>query len=359
MSNPIPEDTSRDDAGGPLLQRAPALRQRLARVPLGTFPSPVQLLTIGGRAVLVKRDDGCADGYAGNKVRKLEFLLGAARGLGARRIITAGATGSHHALATALHGGRHGFAVTLVLFPQRLTPHVRQILLMSHGTGAELRWSRRLELVPFGVWRARRAHRGDAPYVVPPGGSNAVGTLGYVNAGLELAAQVAAGEAARPTRIHVAAGTLGTVAGLSLGLAWAGLDVPVLATRITPRVVTNERVLRRLTEDTVALLRSLVARPPAASAALRLVELRHDQFGTGYGHATAAGESATAIFAEAGLQLDQTYTAKAAADLLSTAAAGDELPLFWHTLSAVEPHDLLTTADALPSPFAAYLERNG
>jgi 1-aminocyclopropane-1-carboxylate deaminase/D-cysteine desulfhydrase-like pyridoxal-dependent ACC family enzyme len=345
-----------------LFRVAPALRDELPHLPLGTFPSPLQLHRIAGREILVKRDDICAGGYAGNKVRKLEFLLADARHRGGRRLITAGATGSHHGFATAWHGATHGFAVSLVLFPQRLTPHVREMLLLMQATGAELRWVRRMEAVPFGMWRARIAHRAEASVVVPPGGSSAVGALGYVNAGLELAEQLAAASH-RPSVIHMAAGTLGTVAGLAIGLAWAGLHLPIRATRITSKLVTNERTLKSLVNGTVALLRTAGADPPGAAAALRLVRLDHDQIGTGYGHATDAARAAADAFAAADLHLDTTYTAKAAAALLSHDPPDqqDEVPLFWHTLSAVVPeslHQRLNDARAeLAPPFREYLQR--
>jgi 1-aminocyclopropane-1-carboxylate deaminase/D-cysteine desulfhydrase-like pyridoxal-dependent ACC family enzyme len=347
-----------------LFQRAPFLSRHLAWLPLGSFPTAVHAVEVQGRLVLVKRDDLCAHGYAGNKVRKLEFLLGAARAADVTRLITAGATGSHHAFATAFHGTRNGFDVSLVLFPQPLTPHVRDMLLLDASVGAELRWVRRMEAVPYGMWRARIAHRGTTVQVIPPGGSSPEGTLGYVNAGLELAGQIEAGGTVRPAAIYVPAGTLGTAAGLAIGLAWAGVPVPVIGTRITSRLVTNERVLGTLVRRTLALLRAGGAEPPDARAALRLVQLRHDHIGSGYGQETEAGRDAADAFASAGLRLDATYTAKAAAALLSE-PLGDAPPLFWHTLSAVEPRELLPDASAaglpthaagLPPAFAAYLE---
>jgi 1-aminocyclopropane-1-carboxylate deaminase/D-cysteine desulfhydrase-like pyridoxal-dependent ACC family enzyme len=342
-----------------LFRMAPALRDSVPWLSLGEYPTPVHTCEVGDRLVLVKRDDLCAPGYAGNKIRKLEFLLADARARGATRVITAGATGSHHGLATAYHARRLGLDVSLVLFPQRPTDHVCDVLLMQAGTGAELRWARRMEAVPFGLWLARQVHRRARPVVVPPGGSNDVGALGYVNAALELAEQVEAGTVPRPDRIHVAAGTLGTVAGMAIGLAWARLDVPIVATRITASLVTNERVLVKLVGATVARLRAGGAAAPEPTAALRLIELRHDQIGTGYGHATPAGEQAMESFGAAGLRLDATYTAKAAAGLLD--CSRDGVPLFWHTLSAVEPRELLRAgaAAALPAPFTRYLQRAG
>jgi 1-aminocyclopropane-1-carboxylate deaminase/D-cysteine desulfhydrase-like pyridoxal-dependent ACC family enzyme len=346
---------SDDDVSLPLFSRAPSLRATLPHIPLGRYPTPLESIDIAGRRILVKRDDITADGYGGNKVRKLEFLLGAARAAGARRVITAGATGSHHAFATAFHGSRHGFTATLVLFPQRLTPHVRDMLLLDDAVGAELRWVPRMEAVPYGMWRARLAHRAEQPYVVPPGGSNAIGSLGYVNAALELATQLDESSAAAPSRVHVAAGTMGTVAGLAIGLAWAGLDVPIVATRITSKLVANERVLQRLVHGCVRTLSDAGASPPEPAAALRLVDMRHDQIGTGYGHSTAAGEEAAQLFRRAGLALDSTYTAKAAAGLLSDDAPG--VPLFWHTRSAHAPMELLEGHEpALPAQFADYLK---
>jgi D-cysteine desulfhydrase len=311
----------------------------------------------GFGALLVKRDDLCADGYAGNKVRKLEFLLAAAAADGSRRLITAGAAGSHHALATAYHGRRKGFEASLVLFPQPLTAHVRDIVLMDYAVGAELRWVGRMEAVPYGVWRARLAHRAERPYVIAPGGSSEVGTLGYVSAALELAEQLRAGALPRPSRIHVAAGTLGTAAGIAIGLAWAMLDIPVVATRITSRLVTNQRALDALVRRTTTLLRMAGAAPPEPADALRLVELRHDQVGRGYGWSTPQAEQAIELLAQAGLKLDVTYTAKAAAGVFASGGEAGGPPLFWQTLSAVEPRDLLSSVNpaALPQPFPDYI----
>jgi hypothetical protein len=118
---------------------------------------------------------------------------------------------------------------------------------------------------------------------------------------------------------------------------------------------------------------------PDIDAVLRLVTLRHDQMGAGYGRATDAGTHATQVFGSAGLRLDATYTAKAAAGLLADAGERQEgghahagpaarppapavdgaaaLPMFWHTLSAVEPRELLHDVNPadLPRPFAMYM----
>jgi 1-aminocyclopropane-1-carboxylate deaminase/D-cysteine desulfhydrase-like pyridoxal-dependent ACC family enzyme len=319
-----------------LFQRFPGLEGRLPRVPLGSFPTPVEPLRVPGAAqeVWVKRDDLTGRAYGGNKVRKLEFLLADARENGTERVITAGALGSHHALATTVYARQLGFPVTLVLSPQRPTPHVREVLLADHALGAELRLARRMELIPWGLFMARIRNLGSRPYVVPPGGSDGVGSLGYVNAALELVDQVEAGELPMPREVHVACGTMGTVAGLALGFALADAPIRVNGIRVVSSLVTNLRVLRKLLRSTASLLRSGGVEVPPLEAALELVRLRHDQFGGGYGKATQEGRRAMERLGSADFHLDATYTAKAAAGLLAALDEGMPGPhLYWHTLS--------------------------
>jgi 1-aminocyclopropane-1-carboxylate deaminase/D-cysteine desulfhydrase-like pyridoxal-dependent ACC family enzyme len=342
-----------------LFRFAPRLADALPWCRLGSGPTPLQRFTLatpaGPREILVKREDLSGEPYGGNKVRKLEFILADAGRKGARRLITAGAAGSHHALATALYGKQQGFDVSLVLFPQSLTQHVRDVLMMSCGTGAELCFARRMEMVPIAIARTRMRHWRARSHVVAPGGSDAIGTLGYVSAGLELAEQLSDLHVA-PARIHVAAGTLGTAAGLALGLALAGRPVPIAATRITSRIVTNERALRSLLASVADLLRDAGVDVPDPAGVAAGIELRHAHIGAGYGRETEAGRRATAIFAEVGLRLDPTYTAKAAADLLDTPIESAPA-LFMQTLSAVEPLELSARVDAvrMPAPFRSYL----
>lgn len=346
-----------------LFRRWPALRERIAWLPLARLPTPVQPLRLPDVAgeVWVKRDDLSGAVYGGNKVRKLEFVLGEARRRGARRLVTAGAAGSHHALATAVYGRAEGFDVSLLLFPQPLTAHVREVLLQDAAAGAELRWVPRMELIPPALRWARFRLRRERPFLVAPGGSDACGTLGYVSAALELVEQVEAGEMPRPATVVLAAGTLGTAAGLALGFAMGGLPVRIVAARITSRLVTNARALRGLARGTARLLEDTgltVGGGGLAERALATVALGGAHIGRGYGHATPQGEAATRLLAAAGLTLDATYTAKAAAALLEALRAEPAGPtLFWHTLSARAPLPAaaLPGVEALPAPFQRYL----
>lgn len=343
------------------------------RVALGSFPTPVERLSIEGveEEVWVKRDDLSGEAYGGNKVRKLEFLLADARGRKAGRLITAGALGSHHALATTVYGRRLGFPVTLVLSPQKPTDHVRRVLLADHALGADLRLVRRMELIPWGLFRERIRYRKERPYMVPPGGSSALGTMGYVGAALELLEQVEAGLLPMPRTVHVACGTMGTAAGMALGFALKGAPVRINAVRVVSPVVTNLRVLRRLLRSTTALLRSRGEEVPPVAEAEALVHLRHDQIGEGYGKPTEQGREASERMAAAPFSLDPTYTAKAAAGLLVALREGEAGPhLYWHTLShgvpagptpGRDPEGPFDTTDAdpgspLPAAFRAFFD---
>jgi D-cysteine desulfhydrase len=333
-----------------LFRRYPQLGERLPWLPLATTPTPVEPLRLErfGSAHWIKRDDLSGPLYGGNKVRKLEWLLAEARRRGAERLITLGAAGSHHCLATAVYGRRLGFEVTVALFPQPVTDHVREVVLRLHHLGAELRYAPRIELLPLAVRLARRAHRRERCVVIAAGGSDAFGTLGYVSGALELATQVERGEVPLPETVHLAAGTMGTAAGLAIGLELAGLPTRVAAVRITSRLVTNRWALRRLVNRTLELLSDAGLTPPKREAVLARIDLRHDYIGAGYGYETPDARRASELFAEAGFALEPTYTAKAAVGFLDALERGPVRPhLFWHTLSSSEPE----TADPHP-PFA-------
>jgi D-cysteine desulfhydrase len=329
-----------DPARPALFRRFPALTDHLAWTPLGTFPTPVHRIRFErfGDRHWIKRDDRTGALYGGNKVRKLEWILADARRRGAERLITIGAEGTHHGLATALYGRELGFGVTLCVCPQPPTPHVEAMARAHREAGAEIRRVPRMEMLPLGALAARWAHRGERWYAVAAGGSDAIGTLGFVSAGLELAEQVRAGECPEPEAVHLAMGTMGTAAGLAIGFALAGLDTEVRAVRITSRLVTHARGLSGLVARTLRLMEPAGAPLPTVDEVVARVRVNHRCIGRGYGHPTADGERATELFAEAGITLDPTYTAKAAVGFLDgLERAGGRAQMFWMTLGAAEP----------------------
>jgi len=338
-----------------LLDRYPQLEGALPRAELGDFPTPVEEARPLGKAVglrlWIKRDDRSGKVYGGNKVRKLELLLGRALSDGRTRVATVGAYGSHHSLATCIYARQMALGVSAVLCPQPVTPHVLDNLLAAHGTGAEV--------IPVPTFAAagprlvaeslrRRA------MLISPGGSSPLGALGYVGAAFELAEQVRRRECPEPERMVVALGSSGSMAGLVLGVRLAGLRSEVVGVRVTPLIAANEVTVATLASRASALLHRLTPEIPLVLFSPAEIRVVHGQIGEGYGHETEEGRRVTELSAALrGPELDPTYTAKAMAGLLSESA---ERPprggpvLFWSTLSSASLAPLLegVTPEGLP-----------
>ncbi|MBT8087216.1 MAG: pyridoxal-phosphate dependent enzyme [Gammaproteobacteria bacterium] len=317
----------------------PALAERLQKVPIADLPTPVSTVTsetpAGRRSIWVKHDNVSSELYGGNKVRKLEYLLQRARGRGARRIATFGAVGSNHALATAMFSSRAGLDCTCFLGHQNRTPYVSETLNMHRRIGTEI--------VPLGSGSSRLATlrkylHGRRCWVIPLGGSSWLGAVGFVNAGLELAAQVSAGELPAPERIYIANGTMGSAAGLAIGLALAEAPGEVQAIRVVDERIANPVRLRRLLEKTALMLRRIDPFLPADLADRARIRLRDEFFAGGYAAADAATRDAVAVAARSfDLKLETTYTGKAMAALLHDLQAAEyagERCLFWNTYSS-------------------------
>lgn len=292
-----------------------------------------------GVALWVKRDDLTSDLYGGNKVRKLERLLGHARARHAHRIVTVGAAGSHHVLATAIWAREQGMELEAVLVPQVKTAHVLENLRADLGAG--------VRLLPASTY-ARAALRifgriCAGSFYIPIGGSNLLGTLAYVDAARELAAQVRAGDLPEPDVVVVALGSGGTAAGLAAGCALEAMRTRVVAVTVSDPAWWIAHRVRSLAESAVSYeARRLRRRVPE----LRLV-VDSGYLGSGYGHETEAGARALSNGAELGLRLDGTYTAKAFAAFLDRADKGDGPNLlYWHTLSSAPMDRWLAEAPA-------------
>ena len=305
----------------PLLQLAPTI----PFIPLVARTPALKTHVLDGVTILIKSDADIADHYAGNKVRKLEFLLAQARARGRSTLVTVGAIGSNHALATTVHGTRAGFAVRVLHFPQEPTQHVLDNLRAAASQGAICRLPSKPMLAASIADASLRASLTTSTAYIPAGGSNPVGILGFVNAGLELAAELPAGDG----DVYVPAGTGGTAAGLRLGLALAGRrDVRVIAVRVIPRATLNRAIIELLTRRTARLLRSHGVATPTPSPYV----IRHDHYGPGYGIATRAAIRAKRLAADAGLYTETTYSAKALAACVDDPPS-DRWRAYWHTIN--------------------------
>lgn len=309
---------------------------------------------LGGGPLWVKRDDLSASPYGGNKPRKLEWVFGEALARGVRRVITVGGLGTNHGLATALVARRLGLSCDLVLVPQPVDERVRRRLLELAAVGARLH--RASGVIDAARRLATLRVRYPRALLVPAGGTSPAGGLGPTLAGLELAAQVAAGKLPVPTRTYVALGTGGTAAGIALGFALAGLASRVIAVAVAPGPLPSSGFLRWTAGRTERLLRRHGA---LTSAVSRLdLELRRGQVGPGYGARSPAAERARALAGEHGLALDPTYTAKAMASLIDAERNQEQPVLFWQTYAPAPAMEVGAPSD-LPGAFRRYFRGSG
>jgi 1-aminocyclopropane-1-carboxylate deaminase/D-cysteine desulfhydrase-like pyridoxal-dependent ACC family enzyme len=319
--------------------KLPGLATIAGRVQLADLPTPVRRSSIrhAGRdyEIGIKLDNLSGHEYGGNKVRKLEYLLHPRTRKRVRRIATFGTVGSNHALATAIYAKELGLNCTCFLAHQSKVATIAPALCAHVRLGTEIvryggNYGARLKILRDRLWNR------DA-WVVPAGGSSWTGTLGFVNAGLELAAQVEAAELPMPRKVYVATGTMGTAAGLALGLALGRLPVEVHAVRVSDTSICNEQVMSRLLRKTALMMRSADATVPPNLAALARVRLRHSFFAGGYAHTDDRTDAAVRFAEEQlGLKLETTYTGKAMAAMLHDLAEepdGGEC-LFWNTYNS-------------------------
>lgn len=330
----------------PLFESYPSLQEALPFVSLGQYPTPLldaAILDPEGRcaAIVVKNDGVSGKLYGGNKVRKLEFLLAEAQQREKTEVLTFGGAGSNHALATAIYARELGLACHSLLIAQPNSYAVRSNLLRSLQTGAHLQHFESMSGLVAGtlVRAALNPVSGKAmPYFIPPGGTSALGLLGYVNAAFELQAQITRGELLPPDVIYIACGTMGSCVGLALGLGILGLKTRVCSVAVTDNRFSSMRRARKLLREANDLLRAADARIPKVRLEDCAFELRHDFFGEEYGQYTEAGMAAVRQAGSAtGLKLEGCYTGKCAAALLHDLGSGrleGKRVLLWHTYNA-------------------------
>ena len=323
----------------------PTLDLDLPRLSLGSAPTPVRLLpgaSNAGEAPVWIKDDGVFGRYAGNKARKLEWLLGDALARQRRTVITGGAIGTNHGLATALYCRDLGLDAALVLVPQPEDEHVRSQLRRIRASGAELRFA-------SGKWRAfalagaliaTRTVREDASPLPDPSrwlGAAGLRRLrrGRPRAGTPGRRRRDPGAIPRRPR----AGQRRHRRRLLLGLKLAGLRSRLVCVLVNDLTPLSARGVARLARRSQRLIRrrSVGPSPPRTDLRGSDLDLETGWLGEGYGHPTAAGAEAISAFAADGVALEPVYTAKAAAALLALNAAGRfglGPVLYWHTYRA-------------------------
>src|SRR6185312_10489775 len=260
-----------------------------------SYPTPVVPGTqLGTECLWVKNDGLTGTPYGGNKVRKLERLLLLAKARGAERLVTAGAAGSHHVLATAVYGRRAGFDVAAYLWPMQWSEHAEATLRASLAQGLEVRRVGSAAEATLRLFAQRGRN-----FAIHIGGFGDEATLAYVDAAAELAADVAEGRLPEPASVVVPLGTGATAAGLLAGVVRSQLGSNVVAVSVAPNPVARPLVLRLAAR---ALRRTgnthLIPQLP------RRLVVDGSRVGRGYGYATAEGARATELAARLGMTLD-------------------------------------------------------
>ncbi|MEH0829496.1 MULTISPECIES: 1-aminocyclopropane-1-carboxylate deaminase/D-cysteine desulfhydrase [unclassified Micromonospora] len=316
--------------------RYPSIVPRLPFLPLGAGPTGVR--RIDQNDLWIKDDSRYGHLYGGNKVRKLEWSLADLLRRRCRVVVTGGGTGSHHAVAVARYATAAGIPAHIVAVEQPYDQHVEAQMAAVRAAGATMY---RVDSVAAAYATAGRllvgaAVTGRRPGLLPVGGSNPHGCLGFVEAAFELAEQVAAGTLPAPRRIVVPVGSGGTAAGLILGVALAGLPTEVVGILVNDKTRVGPTQVRRMATATAALLRRHGA-PVPDPVSLAPLQVRREWLGPGYGTPSAASvDAAQWLQHHTGLVADPVYTAKAAAALreLCRGRVVEGPTLYWHTAPA-------------------------
>ncbi|WP_447088628.1 D-cysteine desulfhydrase [Enterobacter asburiae] len=324
--------------------------QNLTRFPRLEFigaPTPLEYLPrfsdYLARDIFIKRDDVTPMAMGGNKLRKLEFLAADALREGADTLITAGAIQSNHVRQTAAVAAKLGLhCVALLENPigtraENYLTNGNRLLLYLFNVQVEMVEALTDPAAQLDELATRLEAQGFRPYVVPVGGSNAMGALGYVESALEIAQQCEG--AVSLSSVVVASGSAGTHAGLAVGLEQLLPDVELIGVTVSRSVAEQK--------PKVVTLQQAVAEQLELKAKADIL-LWDDYFAPGYGTPNEEGMEAVKLLARLeGILLDPVYTGKAMAGLIDGIAQKrfkDEGPiLFVHTggapaLFAYHPH---------------------
>lgn len=313
---------------------------RYPRVRLGHMPTPLEPMDnltkhLGGPRLWIKRDDCTGLSTGGNKTRKLEFLMADAQAQKADVVITQGATQSNHARQTAAAAAKLGMECQILLEDrtgykdEAYTLNGNVLLDQLHGASISKRPGGADMQAEMETVAADLKKKGRRPYVIPGGGSNPVGALGYVNCAIELLAQANDMGLKIDHLVH-ATGSAGTQAGLVAGLVALNSGIPVLGIGVRAPKDRQEANVFALAEKTAAHLGL------AGMMKREHVVANCDYVGQGYGIPTEGMVEALKIVAKLeGILLDPVYSGKGMAGLIDLIKKGHfkktENVVFLHT----------------------------
>jgi D-cysteine desulfhydrase len=307
------------------------------RISLGFYPTPLVKLEsltklLSGPEIYIKRDDLTGLAFGGNKTRKLEYLFGDAKSQNCDTIITAGAQQSNHCRQTAAAAAFLGMECHLVLGGEQPS-EFKGNLLLDKLFGAQLHYCENLrkgEKMPEIVEQLKAI--GKTPYVVPYGGSNCIGTLGFVTAVEELKLQMTAMDL-HFSHMVFASSSGGTHAGLMVGKALYNLDTEILGIGIDKDDIEGMQLEKFIVKLANATARKLDLK---MNFHKNDIYLNNNYLGEGYGTVGEAEKEAIDILARfEGILLDPVYTARAMAGLIDLIRQQQfdkkDKVFFWHT----------------------------
>ena len=304
---------------------------KIAHLPTPIEPLPRLSTFLGGPNILVKRDDQTGLAMGGNKTRKLEFLLSEAQAHGARTLITAGAIQSNHCRQTAAVAARFGFECILVLTGEPC-PNPSGNLLLDELFGAKIVWTDRTKRESVLKQTFEEAwEKGRRPYLIPYGGSNAVGASAYAYAIQELVNQIKSNSLTEiPQWIIFPSSSGGTQAGMVVGAHLFGFQGKILGISVDEQQEVLQTRVASLATTTSEYLGS-----PHTFTPLDIL-VNTDYLGDGYGMMGEAEKEAIQLFARTeGLLVDPVYTGRAAAGMIDLIRkqylTRGQTVLFWHT----------------------------
>jgi D-cysteine desulfhydrase len=330
-------------------------------------------LNLNGGEIYIKRDDMVHNIYGGNKPRKLEFILGEVLLKKKKGVITLGGIGTNHGLACAISAKELDLKCELFLSLQPLTWHVQRSLLLYNYFGAKLHLTKKFELGILKSLLYRLIH--PKYYLVSIGGSpifgigTPLGVVGFINAIYELKKQIEQGLLPEPDYIFVAAGSIGTSAGLTAGCQLLGLKTKVLAVSVNRDSVINPKALIKSGNKAIKYLRKKDNNVKNVEITEENFEIIKGYLGSGYGKITIKSQNAVDLIYELegkrkGFKLETTYTGKTAAamlDFLGKDENKSKTVLFWNTYNSKDLDKYLKETEfeyqKLPKKFHKYYTR--
>lgn len=328
-----------------LFKAYPKLQQSIPHQSLGNFPTPIHKLEKLGTLLAVpnlyiKRDDQTSQLFGGNKIRKLEFLFGDALAHKAQGVLTQGFAGSNHTCATAVHAHALKLPCFCMHTQQYGTAYLRRNLLITHYYGGELNHYRGCGERNAAIREKNRIFKethDSGLYFIPAGGSNEIGTLGFVSAAFELKEQIVQGIMPEPDVIYITVGSVGTLAGLALGLKAAGIKSALVPVCIEPdeEEKEHEHKFQRLFIKTNKLLHDSDPAFPLCDLGWQEYPINYDFIGKKYAKISPeARDAIKLLYQTEAIKLDGTYTGKTFAAMIHDITHGtikDKVILFWNT----------------------------